>query len=278
AIEYDCIDPLNIKLSLEHRKVKGLFCAGQFNGSSGYEEAAAQGLMAGINAVLFLDGKDPFVLDRSEGYIGVLIDDLVTKGTNEPYRMMTSRCEYRLILRQDNADIRLTQKGRDLGLVSDERYERFVADKKAAEDEIERLRSFEVTPTTANKFLEEHGSAVLDNRISLAELLKRPEFSYDDLAAIDPDRKELSYHVKTKVEVEIKYEGYIDKQLQQIEHFKKLETKLLPADVDYMTIEGIRIEAREKLNQFKPTSIGQASRISGVSPADINVLLVWLRS
>ena len=276
AIEYDCIDPLNIKLSLEHRKVKGLFCAGQFNGSSGYEEAAAQGLMAGINAVLWLDGKDPFILDRSEGYIGVLIDDLVTKGTNEPYRMMTSRCEYRLILRQDNADIRLTQKGKDLGLVSEERYQRFIADKKSAEDEIERLNSVEVTPTIANKFLEEHGSAILDNRISLAELLKRPEFSYDDLVGIDPERKPLSYHVKTKVEVAIKYEGYIDKQLQQIEHFKKLETKLLPSNVDYMTIEGIRIEAREKLNQFKPNSIGQASRISGVSPADINVLLVWL--
>ena len=276
AIEYDCIDPLNIKLSLEHRKVKGLFCAGQFNGSSGYEEAAAQGLMAGINAVLWLDKKEPFILDRSEGYIGVLIDDLVTKGTNEPYRMMTSRCEYRLILRQDNADIRLTQKGRDLGLVSEERYQRFISDKKAAEDEIARLNSVEVTPTIANKFLEENGSAILDNRVSVAELLKRPEFSYDDLEPIDKERPKLSYHVKTKVEVQIKYEGYIDKQLQQIEHFKKLETKKLPLDVDYMTIEGIRIEAREKLNQFKPNSIGQASRISGVSPADINVLLVWM--
>ncbi|MCQ2553913.1 MAG: tRNA uridine-5-carboxymethylaminomethyl(34) synthesis enzyme MnmG [Clostridia bacterium] len=276
AIEYDCIDPLDMKISLEHRQVKGLFCAGQFNGSSGYEEAAAQGLMAGINAALWLDKIEPFILDRSEAYIGVLIDDLVTKGTPEPYRMMTSRCEYRLVLRQDNADIRLTQRGRDIGLVSDERYERFLADKKAMEDEISRLNAVMLTPTIANKFLAEQNSAVLDNRISLAELLKRPEFDYDTLAPLDPERPNLCYHVKTKVEVAIKYAGYIDKQMQQIEHFKKLETRMLPQDVDYMTIEGIRIEAREKLNQFKPNSVGQASRISGVSPADINVLLVYL--
>lgn len=276
AIEYDCIDPLDMKQSLEHREVKGLFCAGQFNGSSGYEEAAAQGLMAGINAALWIDKKEPFILDRSEAYIGVLIDDLVTKGTNEPYRMMTSRCEYRLVLRQDNADMRLTEMGRELGLVSDERYKRFLDDKKSFEDEMQRLNDLQITPTIANKFLEERGSALLDNRISLAELLKRPEFSYDDLEELDPDRKKLSYHVKTKVEVAIKYAGYIDKQMQQIEHFKKLETKKLPTDIDYMSIDGIRIEAREKLNQFKPTSVGQASRISGVSPADINVLLVYL--
>lgn len=276
AIEYDCIDPLDMKQYLEHREVKGLFCAGQFNGSSGYEEAAAQGLMAGINAALWIDKKEPFILDRSEAYIGVLIDDLVTKGTNEPYRMMTSRCEYRLVLRQDNADMRLTEMGRELGLVSDERYKRFLDDKKSFEDEMQRLNDLQITPTIANKFLEERGSALLDNRISLAELLKRPEFSYDDLEELDPDRKKLSYHVKTKVEVAIKYAGYIDKQMQQIEHFKKLETKKLPTDIDYMSIDGIRIEAREKLNQFKPTSVGQASRISGVSPADINVLLVYL--
>jgi len=276
AIEYDCIDPLDMKLSLEHRQVKGLFCAGQFNGSSGYEEAAAQGLMAGINAALWIDGKNPFILDRSEAYIGVLIDDLVTKGTNEPYRMMTSRAEYRLILRQDNADMRLTEKGKEIGLVSEDRYERFLKDKNAAEKEIERLNSYEVTPTMVNSFLESHGSALLDNRVSMAELLKRPEFTYDGLLEIDPERPKLLYHVKTKVEVAIKYEGYITKQLAQIEHFKKLEKKLLPSDVDYMTIEGIRIEAREKLNQFKPVNIGQASRISGVSPADINVLLVYM--
>ena len=276
AIEYDCIDPLDMKQSLEHREVKGLFCAGQFNGSSGYEEAAAQGLMAGINAALWIDKKEPFILDRSEAYIGVLIDDLVTKGTNEPYRMMTSRCEYRLVLRQDNADMRLTEMGRELGLVSDERYKRFLDDKKSFEDERQRLNDLQITPTIANKFLEDRGSALLDNRISLAELLKRPEFSYDDLEELDPDRKKLSYHVKTKVEVAIKYAGYIDKQMQQIEHFKKLETKKLPTDIDYMSIDGIRIEAREKLNQFKPTSVGQASRISGVSPADINVLIVYL--
>ena len=276
AIEYDCIDPMDLKLSLEHRDHPGLFCAGQFNGSSGYEEAAAQGLMAGINAALWLDGKDPFILDRSEGYIGVLIDDLVTKGTNEPYRMMTSRAEYRLILRQDNADLRLTEKGRALGLVSDERWERFLADRKAMEEEMERLESTAVLPSSANPLLKELGGSPVDNRVSLAELLRRPEVSYDVLAGVDPDRPQLSYHVRTKVEVALKYSGYIDKQLAQIERFKKLENKTLPEDLDYMSMEGLRNEAREKLTAIRPVSVGQASRISGVSPADINVLLVQL--
>ncbi len=258
AIEYDCIDPLDIKLNLEHRKFKGFFCAGQFNGSSGYEEAAAQGLMAGANAALWLDHKDPFIIDRSEGYIGVLIDDLVTKGTNEPYRIMTSRAEYRLVLRQDNADDRLTERGREIGLVDDERYERYLRYKKLKEDEKERLKS--------TKYKGQ----------SLAELLKHPENTYDSLAEIDPDRPELPQFVKTKLEVEIKYEGYISKQLIQIERFKKLEKKGLPGDIDYNDIDGLRLEAQEKLNELKPTSVGQASRISGVSPADINVILVYL--
>ncbi|MDO5441807.1 MAG: tRNA uridine-5-carboxymethylaminomethyl(34) synthesis enzyme MnmG [Bacillota bacterium] len=258
AIEYDCINPLDIKLNLEHRQFSGLFCAGQFNGSSGYEEAACQGLMAGANASLWLDGKEPFILDRSEAYIGVLIDDLVTKGTNEPYRIMTSRAEYRLVLRQDNADERLSERAMAIGLIPAERYEKFLAIKEAKEKEIERLRQ--------TKY----------KGVSLAELLKRPENTYASLENIDSDRPQLSQLVKTKVEVEIKYEGYIAKQLLQIEKFKKLEKKALPGDIDYMAIDGLRLEAREKLNDLRPTSVGQASRISGVSPADINVLLVYL--
>ena len=276
AIEYDCIDPMDLKLSLEHREHPGFFCAGQFNGSSGYEEAAAQGLIAGINAALYLDGKEPFVLDRSEAYIGVLIDDLVTKGTNEPYRMMTSRAEYRLILRQDNADLRLTEKGRAVGLVSDERWERFLADKKAMEEEVQRLENTTVTPSEANPLIESLGGTPLDNRVSLSELLRRPEITYDALAAVDPERPALSYHVRTKVEVSLKYRGYIDKQLAQIEKFKKLEGQTIPEGIDYMSMEGLRNEAREKLTDIRPVSVGQASRISGVSPADINVLLVQL--
>ena len=276
AIEYDCVDPMQLKLSLEHREHSGLFCAGQFNGSSGYEEAAAQGLMAGINAALYLDGKEPFVLDRSEAYIGVLIDDLVTKGTNEPYRMMTSRAEYRLILRQDNADLRLTEKGRRIGLVSDKRYNKFLADKAAMEEEVSRLENTAVLPSQANALLLKCGGSPLDNRTTFAELLRRPELSYDILAEIDPQRPALAYHVKTKVEVSLKYRGYIEKQLQQIDRFKKMEERIIPSDIDYYALTGLRNEAQEKLNIVRPVSIGQASRISGVSPADINVLLVHL--
>ncbi len=276
AIEYDCIDPLDLQLNLMHRKFPGLFCAGQFNGSSGYEEAAAQGLIAGINAALWIDEKEPFILDRSEAYIGVLLDDLITKGTNEPYRMMTSRAEYRLVLRQDNADIRLTQKGRDIGLVSDERYEKFLADKKAMEDEIARLSEARTTPTAANAYLRSIGAPELDNGISLAELLKRPEITYENLLPLDSGRPELAYHVRTKVEVAIKYAGYIDKQQAQIEKFKHLENRKLPADLNYLAMDGLRNEAKEKLDAQRPVSVGQASRISGVSPADINVLLIYL--
>lgn len=276
AIEYDSIDPLELRMTMEHRKIENLYCAGQFNGSSGYEEAAAQGLMAGINASLKLEGKEPFILDRSEAYIGVLIDDLVTKGTNEPYRIMTSRAEYRLILRQDNADLRLTEKSYRAGLASEERYRRFIDTKEAAENELKRLEKTYVTPSEINGFLERHGSTPLQNRISLAELLKRPEMNYEILAEIDPVRPELSQHSVTQLEVRIKYQGYIVKQLQQVERFKKLENKKLSADFDYNEVDGLRIEARQKLNQLRPISVGQASRISGVSPADINVLLIHL--
>ncbi|MBQ6899381.1 MAG: tRNA uridine-5-carboxymethylaminomethyl(34) synthesis enzyme MnmG [Firmicutes bacterium] len=277
AIEYDCIDPQDLKLSLEYRTIENLFCAGQFNGSSGYEEAAAQGLMAGINAALKIQGKNPFILGRDEAYIGVLIDDLVTKGTNEPYRIMTSRAEYRLVLRQDNADQRLTEKSYQIGLATEERYQRFLAKKEAVAAELARLEEKTVTPAQANDFLEAKGTSAIAGRVSLAELLKRPQITYGDLAEIDDEtRPELSAHEITQLEVQIKYEGYIQKQQAQIARHKKLENRHLDESLDYSQIEGLRIEAVQKLNQIKPNSVGQASRISGVSPADINVLLVYL--
>ncbi len=276
AIEYDCIDPLDLKMNLENRTIKNLFCSGQFNGSSGYEEAAAQGLMAGINAVLKLDGKEPFVLDRSQAYICVLLDDLVTKGTNEPYRIMTSRAEYRLMLRQDNADLRLTELGYQVGLVKQDRYDRFLEKKSAVEKETQRLKRKIISPEAANPLLEELGTAPLKSSQSLHELMRRPEVTYDNTASLDKERPELSRHQKTTMEVEIKYGGYIQKQLAQIEKFKRLENRKLSNDIDYASIKGLRIEAQQKLNNLKPLSLGQASRISGVSPADINVLLIYL--
>ena len=277
AIEYDCIDPQDLKLNLEYRTIENLFCAGQCNGSSGYEEAAAQGLMAGINAVLKISGKNPFILGRNEAYIGVLIDDLVTKGTNEPYRIMTSRAEYRLVLRQDNADLRLTEKSYSIGLATKERYQRYLKKKEDVDREMDRLENISVGPKEANEFLEAHGTAPIAGRVSLAELLKRPQITYEDLAEIDDtERPDLSYHEVIQLEVQIKYAGYIKKQMQQIERFKKLENKKLDESLDYTGIEGLRIEAVQKLNQMKPVSLGQASRISGVSPADINVLLIYL--
>ena len=277
AIEYDCIDPLDLKPSLEYKGLEGLFCAGQFNGSSGYEEAACQGLMAGINAVLKIKDENPFILGRDEAYIGVLIDDLVTKGTNEPYRIMTSRAEYRLLLRQDNADQRLTEKSYKLGLATKERYDRYLKKKEAVEAEMERLKNKSLGAADLKDFLLSRGTTEVEGRTTFMELLKRPQISYADLKEIDDEtRPELSYHEITQLEVEIKYEGYIKKQLQQIERYKKLEEKRLDEDLDYESIDGLRLEARQKLSKIRPSSIGQASRISGVSPADINVLMVYL--
>ena len=278
AIEYDCINPSNLKLSLEYKGIDGLFMAGQTNGTSGYEEAACQGLIAGINASQKIKGKEPVILDRSQGYIGVLIDDIVTKGTNEPYRMMTSRAEYRLLLRQDNADLRLTEIGHEVGLISDERYQKFLNKKANIEKEIQRLKEETVKPTEkVNELLKKYGTTELSTGTKMSELLKRTELDYNKLAPIDENRPELTLQEKEEVEIQIKYEGYIKMQEAQVEKFKKLETKLLPEDLDYEQIKGLSLEARQKLNKFKPRSIGQASRISGVSPADISVLLIYLQ-
>ena len=277
AIEYDCIDPADLKLSLEYKKIENLFFAGQANGTSGYEEAASQGLIAGINAALKLKGKEPVILDRSQAYIGVLIDDIVTKGTNEPYRMMTSRAEYRLLLRQDNADLRLTELGHEVGLISDERYEKFLSKKRNIENEIERIKKLTIKPTEqVNKLLEENNSSPIKAGVKLADLLKRTELSYEKLSKIDPERPELSKAEAQEVEIQVKYEGYIKMQEEQVKKFKKLEDKKLSEDINYDDIKGLRIEARQKLNKVKPLSIGQASRISGVSPADVSVLLIYL--
>ena len=277
AIEYDCINPMQLKASLEFKKISGLFSGGQFNGSSGYEEAAAQGLIAGINAARKLQGKEPLVLDRSEAYIGVLIDDLVTKETHEPYRMMTSRAEYRLILRQDNADLRLTKYGYEVGLISEERYQGLLKKQEQIDAEILRAKEQTIGATEqVQELLTSLNSTPLKSGSTLAELITRPELSYEMLAPIDKNRPELPYDVTEQVEIELKYEGYIRRQMSQVAQFKKMEHKRIPADIDYDSIPSIRLEARQKLKQVRPENVGQASRISGVSPADISVLLVYL--
>ena len=277
AIEYDCINPMQLKPSLEFKKVEGLFSGGQFNGSSGYEEAAAQGLVAGINAAQKLLGKEPLILDRSQAYIGVLIDDLVTKETHEPYRMMTSRAEYRLLLRQDNADVRLTPIGHEIGLIDEERYTQFLHKQQAVKDEIARVEKVTVGANkTVNELLESYDSTPLNSGATLAELIRRPELKYEYLEAIDKNREPLTKDIVEQVNIQLKYAGYIKRQLKQVEQFKKMEKKKIPQDIDYDDIYSLRLEAKQKLNQIRPESVGQASRISGVSPADISVLLVYL--
>lgn len=277
AIEYDCIPASQLKASLEFKKISGLFSGGQFNGSSGYEEAAAQGLIAGINAARKIQGKEPLVLERSQAYIGVLIDDLVTKEIVEPYRMMTSRAEYRLLLRQDNADLRLTGIGYDIGLIDEERYRKLLIKEKQIQDELERIRNIMIGGSAqVQAFLEKHGSALLKTAVSLAELLRRPELDYEMLAQIDENRPVLPSDVTRQVEIHIKYEGYIMRQMAQVEKFKKMEKKRIPEDICYADIGNLRIEARQRLEKVRPSSVGQASRISGVSPADISVLLIYL--
>jgi len=279
AIEYDCIKATQLKASLEFKDIDGLFAAGQFNGSSGYEEAAAQGLVAGINAALKLLGKDPMILDRSNSYIGVLIDDLVTKETKEPYRMMTSRAEYRLLLRQDNADLRLSKIGYEVGLLPKDRYNHVVEKERQIEEEVARVKEINIgARKEVQALLESYGSIPLSNGIKLVDLIRRPELDYDKLAPIDPDRPELSDEVREEVNIYIKYEGYLTRQAKQVAQFKKLESKMIPSDIDYDDVSSLRIEARQKLTKLRPANIGQASRISGVSPADISVLLVYLET
>ncbi|MGN0501363.1 MAG: tRNA uridine-5-carboxymethylaminomethyl(34) synthesis enzyme MnmG [Ruminococcus sp.] len=277
AIEYDCVDPLAMKATLEFKDFPNLYGAGQFNGSSGYEEAAAQGLVAGINAALKVLGREQVIFTRDNSYIGTLVDDLVTKGANEPYRMMTSRSEYRLVLRQDNADERLTPLGYEIGLISEERYNKFLKKQEQKKAEIKRLKSTVISPTEeVNKILVSRETSEITTGVRLIDLLKRPQLGYEELKAVDTERPSLDPNIFEQVEIEIKYEGYIQKQLKQVEQMRKLETKLLPKDFDYREIKGLRLEAQEKLNKIKPLNIGQASRISGVSPADISVLLIWL--